>query len=151
LLFLGEVRLDSLPALLAAAGAVKPPLQRLRVVLDRLEAWRRFGVLVLAPEEPPEGLLRLAYDLQQAVQPLGLLPERRDYQPHLTLAREFQVQAPEAATPPEFGWTATHFTLFESRKGHYVPLQAWPLYTPEPIRANPFNQIQTPLIDFDRV
>ncbi|WP_263263887.1 RNA 2',3'-cyclic phosphodiesterase [Pseudomonas sp. RIT-PI-S] len=127
LLFLGEVGLAHLPALLAAAASVTPPGEHLRVPLDRLDAWRRSGVLLLAPEEPPPPLLRLAYNLQQAVQPLGLLPEHTDYRPHLTLARDYRAEVPEAGSPPEFQLTASHFTLFESRKGQYLPLQEWPL------------------------
>lgn len=127
LLFLGEVPLPLLPAILAAAGAVKPPGEPLRVPLDRLDAWRRSGVLLLAPEQPPRALLRLAYDLQQAMQPLGLLPEHSDYRPHLTLARDYRTEVPEAPSAPDFLLKATHFTLFESRKGSYVPLQEWPL------------------------
>jgi len=127
LLFLGEVAVPLLPAILAAAGGVKPPGEPLRVPLDRLDAWRRAGVLLLVPEQPPRALLRLAYDLEQAVQPLGLLPEYSDYRPHLTLARDFRTEVPEASSAPDFVLKATHFTLFESRKGHYLPLQSWPL------------------------
>lgn len=127
LLFLGEVAVPLLPAILAAAGGVKPPGEPLRVPLDRLDAWRRAGVLLLVPEQPPRALLRLAYDLEQAVQPLGLLPEYSDYRPHLTLARDFRTEVPEASSAPDFVLKATRFTLFESRKGHYLPLQSWPL------------------------
>lgn len=127
LLFLGEVGVAQLAAVLAAAAAVRPPGERLRVSLDRLEAWRRSGVLVLAPAQPPPALLRLAYNLQQAMEPLGLAPEATDYRPHLTLARDYHAPEPETPEPAEFLLTASHFTLFESRKGHYLPLQAWPL------------------------
>lgn len=127
LLFLGEVSLERLPSVLAAAGSVRPPGGALRVPLDRLEAWQRSGVLVLAPQSPPKALLRLAYDLQQALLPLGLLKESRDYRPHLTLARDFQGQAPEAVMPPELWLSASQFTLFESHKGQYLPLRHWSL------------------------
>lgn len=127
LLFLGEVGLARLPSILAAADSVTPPGEVLRIALDRFEGWRRSGVLFLAPEQPPRALLRLAYDLQQAVQPLGLLPEHADYRPHLTLVRDYRAEVPEAPSAPEFMLRATHFTLFESRKGQYLPLREWPL------------------------
>jgi 2'-5' RNA ligase len=127
LLFLGDVGLSQLPAVLAAAATVRPPGERLRVPLDRLDAWRRSGVLFLAPEQTPPALLRLAYDLEQAVQPLGFMPDHSEYRPHLTLMRDFRGQPPEAVTAPEFVITASHFTLFESRKGDYVPVREWSL------------------------
>ena len=127
LLFLGDVGLSQIPAVLAAAGKVRTPGERLHVPLDRLDAWRRSAVLFLAPEQAPPELLRLAYDLEQAVQPLGLTPSHDDYRPHLTLVRDYRAAPPEAITPPEFVITASHFTLFESRKGAYVPLKEWPL------------------------
>lgn len=127
LLFLGEVELSLLPAVLAAAATIRTPSPRLEVPLDRLDAWRRPGVLFLAPEQAPPSLLRLAYDLEQAMQPLGLMPEHNDYRPHLTLARDYRTPPPEAIVAPDFFITASHFTLFESHKGHYLPVQAWPL------------------------
>jgi len=126
LLFLGDVGLELLPSVMAAANAVKRPGGSLRVVLDTLEAWHRSSVLALTADQPPAALPRLAYDLQQAMQPLGLLPELQGYRPHLTLARDFRNQAPETIEPPEFWLTVTHFTLFESRKGQYLPIEAWP-------------------------
>lgn len=127
LLFLGEVELPLLPAVLAAAQGVRTPVSRLRVPLDKLDAWRRPGVLFLAPEQPPPALLRLAYDLQQAMQPLGIMADHNDYRPHLTLARDYRSPPPEAIAAPDFLITASHFTLFESHKGHYLPVQEWPL------------------------
>ena len=44
----------------------------LKVALDRLDVWRRAGVLVLAPEQAPPALLRLVYALEQAMLPFGL-------------------------------------------------------------------------------
>lgn len=127
LLFLGEVELSLVPAVLAAASTVRAPGSRLEVPLDRLDAWRRPGVLFLAPEQAPPRLLRLAYDLEQAMQPLGLMLKHNDYRPHLTLARDYRNPPPEAAVAPDFLITASHFTLFESHKGDYLPVQEWPL------------------------
>ncbi|MBF7142666.1 MULTISPECIES: RNA 2',3'-cyclic phosphodiesterase [Pseudomonas] len=127
LLFLGDVSVELLPAVVAAADSVTRPTRPLRVVLDTLEAWHRSSVLALTADQPPAPLLRLAYDLQQAMQPLGLTPELQGYRPHLTLARDFRNPAPEAVEPPEFWLTGTHFALFESRKGQYLPVQEWSL------------------------
>jgi 2'-5' RNA ligase len=106
---------------------VRTPGERLTVELDRLDAWRRAGVLVLAPEQTPPALLRLVYDLEQALLPFGLEDAPREFRPHLTLARDYRVPVPEATTPPEFFLRADRFTLFESHKGRYRALAEWPL------------------------
>ncbi|MDF0732101.1 RNA 2',3'-cyclic phosphodiesterase [Pseudomonas entomophila] len=128
LLFLGDVDAAQVPALCAAVDNLKRPGAPLRLVLDRLQAWPRPGVLVLAPGDTPPALRQLAYALQQAVLPLGIGGEQaRDYRPHLTLSRDFRGQAPEAQVAPDFLLSARQFTLYESRKGRYWPLAEWSL------------------------
>ncbi|MNL66091.1 RNA 2',3'-cyclic phosphodiesterase [compost metagenome] len=99
----------------------------MRVVLDRLEVWRRAGVLVLAPDQAPPQLLRLVYALEQAMLPFGFEETPKEFRPHLTLMRDYRMPVPESVTPPEFFLRAEHFTLFESHKGRYRALAQWPL------------------------
>ncbi|MGJ3438782.1 RNA 2',3'-cyclic phosphodiesterase [Pseudomonas sp. Je.1.5.c] len=127
LLFLGDVDAAQLPALCAAVDSISRPQAPLRLVLDRLQVWPRPGVLVLEAEQTPPALRQLVYALEQAALALGIARESRDYRPHLTLAREFRGQLPEAGSAPEFFLSARHFTLYESRKGRYWPLAQWPL------------------------
>ncbi|MEG1038843.1 MAG: RNA 2',3'-cyclic phosphodiesterase [Pseudomonas sp.] len=122
LMFLGSVDTAQLPAILAAAGAVKVPGQSITVALDRLEVWRSAKALVLAPSETPVALRQLVYSLQQALLPLGFAEAPREYRPHLTLARDYQGPPPEALVAADFVLRARHFTLYESRKGRYWPL-----------------------------
>ncbi len=49
LLFLGAVGAAQIAGICTAAGKVRVPGVALRVALDRLDVWRRAGVLVLAP------------------------------------------------------------------------------------------------------
>ncbi|MBF8795083.1 RNA 2',3'-cyclic phosphodiesterase [Pseudomonas sp. NY15372] len=127
LLFLGDVDAAQVPALCAAVNSLKGPETPLRLALDRLQVWPRANVLVLEPQHTPPALRRLVYALEQAMLPLGIAPQAREYRPHLTLSRDYRAQVPEAAAAPEFFLTARHFTLYESRKGRYWPLAEWPL------------------------
>lgn len=127
LLFLGDVPLAQIAGVCDAAAKVITPGEALKIQLDRLQVWHRVGVLALAPEEAPQGLLRLVYALEQAMLPFGFDEANREYRPHLTLARDFRAPEPESATPPEFFLRAERFALFESHKGRYRALADWPL------------------------
>ncbi|MCE1118357.1 MULTISPECIES: RNA 2',3'-cyclic phosphodiesterase [Pseudomonas] len=127
LLFLGDVDAALVPAVCAAVEPLQRPDAPLRLVLDRLQVWPRASALVLEPEQAPVALRQLVYALQQAVLPLGIEAQVREYRPHLTLSRDFRGPLPEAAQAPEFFLAARGFTLYESRKGQYWPLAEWPL------------------------
>ncbi|MEK1836210.1 MAG: RNA 2',3'-cyclic phosphodiesterase [Pseudomonas sp.] len=127
LLFLGTVGMAQIAGVCEAAANVQMPGMPLTVVLDRLEVWRRSGVLLLAPEQAAPELLRLVYALEQAMLPFGFEDTRREFRPHLTLMRDYRAPVPESATPPEFFLRADRFTLFESHKGRYRALAEWPL------------------------
>ncbi|RIJ12788.1 RNA 2',3'-cyclic phosphodiesterase [Pseudomonas sp. 91RF] len=127
LLFLGAVPLAQIGEVCEAASKVRTPGEALKISLDRLQVWHRAGVLSLAPEQAPAGLLRLVYGLEQAMLPFGFEEATREYRPHLTLARDYRAPEPESATPPEFFLRAERFALFESHKGRYRIVQDWPL------------------------
>lgn len=127
MLFLGAVPVTLIPAICAAAASVKVPGRSLELTLDRLKAWPKANVLVLAPTEAPAALGRLVYALQEALRPLGLTDEYREYRPHLTLLRDWRAPEPEASVAPEFHLRADHFVLYESHKGAYRALAQWPL------------------------
>ncbi len=127
LLFLGDVDAALVPAICAAVDQLALPAAAPRLLLDRLQVWQRAGALVLEAQQTPAALLHLVYGLQQALLPLGVEAASRDYRPHLTLARDFRGQPPEASSTPEFYLAARNFTLYESRKGAYWPLAQWPL------------------------
>ncbi|MEJ5057097.1 MULTISPECIES: RNA 2',3'-cyclic phosphodiesterase [unclassified Pseudomonas] len=125
--FLGAVGIAQMADICTAVASVRTPDERLTVELDRLDVWRRAGVLVLVPGQTSPALLRLVYDLEQALSPFGLEDAPREFRPHLTLARDYRAPVPESATPPEFILRADRFTLFESHKGRYRALAEWPL------------------------
>jgi 2'-5' RNA ligase len=127
LMFLGSVGVAQIADICTAAAKVRVPGVPLRVVLDRVDCWRRAGALVLASEQAPAELLRLVYALEQAMLPFGFEESSKEFRPHLTLMRDYRVPVPESATPPEFFLRADHFTLYESHKGRYRALAEWPL------------------------
>jgi 2'-5' RNA ligase len=127
LLFLGAVGVAQIGEICTAAAKVRVPGEPLRLVLDRLDVWRRAGVLVLAPEQAPPELLRLVYALEQAMLPFGFEDAPKEFRPHLTLMRDYRMPVPESAAAPEFFLRADRFVLFESHKGRYRVLAEWPL------------------------
>jgi 2'-5' RNA ligase len=127
LLFLGAVEVAQIAEICTAAAKVRVPGATLRLALDRLDVWRRAGVLVLAPEQAPPELLRLVYALEQAMLPFGFEEVHKEFRPHLTLMRDYRAPVPESTTPPEFFLRADRFVLFESHKGRYRALAEWPL------------------------
>jgi 2'-5' RNA ligase len=130
LMFLGAVAVTQIPRICAAAAGVRTSGEHLTVPLDRLDVWRRAGILLLAPAQEPLVLRQLVYALEQALLPLGLVDAPREFRPHLTLMRDYRAPIPESSTPPDFHLSARHFTLFESHKGRYRPLAEWPLVHP---------------------
>ncbi|WP_347905344.1 RNA 2',3'-cyclic phosphodiesterase [Pseudomonas purpurea] len=129
LMFLGTVAVAQIPGICAAVAGVRVPGEALNVPLDRLDVWRRAGILLLAPEQTPQALSQLVYALQQALLPYGIVETPREFRPHLTLMRNYRAPVPEAAIPPDFHLVANHFSLFESHKGRYRALAQWPLIT----------------------
>lgn len=127
LMFLGAVAVTQIPGICAAAASVRMPGEPLTVLLDRLDVWRRAGILLLVPAQEPVGLRQLVYALQQALLPLGFVDAPREFRPHLTLMRDYRAPVPESSAPPHFQLDARHFSLFESHKGRYRPLAEWPL------------------------
>ncbi|UVE48225.1 RNA 2',3'-cyclic phosphodiesterase [Pseudomonas chlororaphis] len=127
LMFLGSVAVAQIPRICAAAASVRTCGEPLDVPLDRLEVWRRAGVLLLAPTQAPLELRQLVYALQEALLPLGLVDSPREFRPHLTLMRDYRAPVPESQTPADFHLSARHFALFESHKGRYRPLAEWAL------------------------
>lgn len=127
LMFLGAVPLAQLESICEAVEAMPKPEGLVTLMLDHLDHWRAAEALVLAARQPPKALLRLVYYLEQALLPLGLGDTRREYRPHLTLARKYTGQAPEAAVAPEFILRAGEFGLYESVRGEYRLLRSWAL------------------------
>ncbi len=125
--FLGMVdaaRIDALRGLGAGIAAVPFTL-----VLDSVGHWARPQVLWAGPSSVPGDLLDLHRRLGDGLAGLGMAPETRSYQPHVTLARKVR-GAPLARPLQPLTWLVREFALVESRPGdapRYHPVARWPL------------------------
>lgn len=128
LVFLGNRNSDELACFRQAAASVQAPAFVLE--LNYLGAWSRSGILWLGSSEIPDALLHTYKELQQALLPCGVTPEKRRFVPHITLSRH--------AKKPKFkgvvdaiGWSVREFVLVESIAQadgvHYEVLERWPL------------------------
>jgi 2'-5' RNA ligase len=129
LAFLGQVpeaRLGEVAALADRVGRCG----RIDLSFERVEVWKRSGVLVLVPEGVPSALTQFADGLK-----FNLLKEQfevghEEYRPHLTLARDAQHRIARDLVVP-IRWSAERFTLVESktRSGGsiYTSLHNWEL------------------------
>jgi 2'-5' RNA ligase len=126
--FLGGVRADRVPAVEQAAAAVEG--RRFGICFDHVEYWRRSRVLCLSASTVPAPLAELVAELRSALADRGFEPERREFQPHLTLARKV-LRAPRKRPIEPLEWPAAEFVLAESETGpagsRYTVRRRWPL------------------------
>lgn len=126
--FLGEVPIPKLPAIVDALDGVAERREPFTMRLAHLGAFPnvyRPTVLWVGVEEGSEALVALAASVEAALRPLGFKPERREFQPHVTLARVRREATPRqqrelgelvGPTPvPEFPpTTVSHISLMRS-------------------------------------
>lgn len=129
LVFLGDINTRQFRQLSQLAGLVAGrafPLQ-----LNSIGYWPKQEVSFLAPRQVPQPLDNLVSDLRRLAKRAQLRVEKRQYQPHLTLARRCLRAPPAPLTEPDFHLHCSDFTLFESvaqRNGvRYEQIQSWPL------------------------
>jgi RNA 2',3'-cyclic 3'-phosphodiesterase len=91
--FLGNVREDYVAAL---REALNLPFDAFELRLGLPDVWRQ-GVAVVRPIEIAPGLRRLHSAVGDALRSLGMAPQRSEFVPHVTLARE----AKGSIAPPE--------------------------------------------------
>lgn len=133
LVFLGEVAEGRIAAI---ARATEQVVSRCRSFELRIESSGMFGrpssprTLWLGVNGELEALRALQRALEQALVPLGFIPERAWYTPHLTVARsrrergttrmsEMGEELKQFVSRP---WRVEQVTLFVSRTGRYEPL-----------------------------
>jgi len=129
--FLGAVAGDRLPELSAvAAGLRAGPLE---ITFDRIDHWARPQVLVALCSEPSPAAAALAAALWAGLRPLGIPPDLRPYQPHVTLARKVRRPGRDLGMRP-VPWPVRDLALVESVTdpdgARYAVLKRWPLGVP---------------------
>jgi 2'-5' RNA ligase len=126
--FLGAVPAERLPAVDQAAATVEA--RGFEICFDHVEYWRRSQVLCLSASTVPASLTDLVSGLRSALVVRGFEPERREFRPHLTLARKVLRAARKRPIEP-LAWPAAEFVLAESvtapAGSRYTVRRRWPL------------------------
>jgi len=111
----------------ALCGLAVPPFT---LRLDRLAYWSRSGILWLGASRVPPELSSLVQDLNRRLESCGFSPERRPFQAHITLVRDFTGPAPPAELEQPVVWRTAQVALAESlqtgRGVRYAVLARWP-------------------------
>lgn len=130
LAFLGAVPVDRIPSVTAAAEGVESSPVSLK--LGRVEVWRGADILCLTPD-PSDVLNGLVERLRVSLLEQHVEPDRKDFRPHVTLARDWHDRRAEGALGP-FEWASSDFVLVASeptRSGStYRIIGRWPLRGP---------------------
>jgi 2'-5' RNA ligase len=111
LVFIGGFPEDDIPALQTATARIRCP--RIDLKLSRIDYWKRPKIMCLSAGFVPNGLLDLVSDLEKATAKFGFVPEKREFRPHMTIARKARFfEAVTLAQPVEIRWSG--FRLIES-------------------------------------
>ena len=111
-----------------AAGILMRPFS---LELDSPGYWPKQGIYFLEPSNTPDVALDLADQIRRSCQRLGIRVDRRDYLPHLTLARRCETAPPHPLSEPDFRINCDEFCLYQSIRGvngvRYEKVSGWPL------------------------
>jgi RNA 2',3'-cyclic 3'-phosphodiesterase len=137
LAFLGAVDAGRLEALRDAAATVRAGPFTLS--LDCHGHWPKPRVAWLGCRQPPAAAGTLAGTLWAALAPLGFAPERRAFQPHMTVLRDCR-RCDWPGPPAPVPWPVSDFVLMGSElhfdAPRYEVLGRWGLAV-EPATGNP--------------
>ena len=117
LAFLGSVAMARIPELHAVATHLAPLLAThapISLSFTRLAHWKDAQVLSALPTAESRGTSALALALQEATAAIGLNPDRRPFQPHVTLARKVARPGPLPPLRP-VTWQFVAYALIDSR------------------------------------
>lgn len=128
LVFVGNLPRERLPALQAAAAAIRVPAFTL--TLDRTDCWPHNRIAHATATQPPTELLDLVVALEQGLDGLGIPCDRRPYKAHVTLLRHADCRRSDPPIAP-IVWPAREFVLVESELSaegaRYAILGRYPL------------------------
>lgn len=128
LVFLGNVQEQDIPRLADAAGRLR--ISRFTLQIDRCGCWKRAKVAWLAPATTPAPLLELVERINGLSMLAGLPIDKRDYSPHLTVARKVVRPVTGRLFEPVH-WDVRDFSLVESvthqQGAVYRVMKSWAL------------------------
>lgn len=129
LVFLGNVPGESLDLLTSVAQTLQA--RPFELLLDRLDTWRKAGMLVLGASDVPPELLELLGELRRGLSAAGFAVEDRSFRLHVTLARKATVNQRLELDAPVI-WPVKDFVLVRSELkpegSEYTVLRRWPLH-----------------------
>jgi 2'-5' RNA ligase len=126
LVFLGKVPPEQVDCVRKVAAGVVA--RSFSLELNMVGYWQKPRILWCAPDNTPEPLNQLVYDLQQGLVACGVQPEKRPYAPHVTLMRKAAVVV-ERFLDESVVWAPREFVLARSDSGlenpRYRVLNRW--------------------------
>jgi RNA 2',3'-cyclic 3'-phosphodiesterase len=117
LAFLGSVperRLEEVVAI-GAQVADEDRVPAFEVVFDRVEYWRKPGILCATASAAPPEAITLAADLKSQLTAAGFAPDPKPFRAHVTLARKVTARPGQLVNPREIRWPMAEFSLVESQ------------------------------------
>ncbi len=129
--YMGQLELPLIAELQQAAAQIEQPAFSLR--LDRFGSFPAAGVLWLGCGQPPEALEHLHQTLANQLLAAGIEPERRAFQPHISLMRHYKqaLTVEQSLLAQPLNWAVSQFALLESVSSgqgvYYQPLAIYPL------------------------
>jgi RNA 2',3'-cyclic 3'-phosphodiesterase len=100
------------------------------LTFDRLDCFRRRGLLWVGPSQVPAALRALAAAIARVQAGCVLAPEQRDYRPHVSLIRDLP-HCPPPSTIDPIVWSVRTFALVRSVTApdgsRYEVLRTWVL------------------------
>lgn len=127
LAFLGQVPESRLAIAKECADRVDSHA-RIDLQFDRIEVWKRSGVLALVPAASPPALDDLVERLRFNLLNEGFEARQEEYRPHMTLARDAKKRI-DARLPDAIAWGTNQFALVQSESSTsgsiYTVLHNW--------------------------
>jgi RNA 2',3'-cyclic 3'-phosphodiesterase len=132
LVFLGQLAESQLRCVYETADRIR--CSAFKLAMDHTGYWSRPRILWAAPTQTPAPLSQLVFDLKEGLKACGFEPERRAYQPHVTLYRK-AVEVVTGEIEPCIEWPVSEFVLAVSGGGapgspRYQVLRRWPMILP---------------------
>ncbi len=131
--YMGQLELPLIAELQQAAAQIEQLAFSLR--LDRFGSFPTADVLWLGCGQPPAALGHLHQSLAAQLLAAGIEPERRAFQPHVTLMRHYKqvITGEQSLLTQPLDWAVNQFALLESVSSgqgvYYWPLAVYPLIT----------------------
>ena len=127
LVFLGEIEVSRLEALLLAAGEVAA--RSFELCFDEARYWGHNHIVYAAPSVVPDALLHLVSELEQSLIRHRFNFDQREYKPHITLLRNAHWTDDPLPEMKPVCWKIKDFVLVQSQGGvmNYRVLAHFPL------------------------